>query len=318
MMKALPLIFILLVASVAYAHQPYLLTAGSGTEADPYIINDPSVSKVMYGQISGSPVYYKFSSAEPFPLYVQILAPYANGYDANSNRMSIYISTDSRMEVAYINEANYFWSSYYEEYGNDYYFTGPEIRRNLTNGTYVIRIFNTANAGKYALAIGEEEVFTPGDMINALVQVPLIKQQIFGRQIAERFLELIGLLLVTAGLVSLYAAAKLSKTRETNHVIVHFYNSMKYVIWAGLIILTASWCYVFSQNTHNIFGIIETFLLAALILKWSVFFILNNSKFRKLREKNALVAPKFLRSVTLRLTTSLVLLLLLVMAMVIA
>jgi hypothetical protein len=44
---------------------------------------------------------------------------------------------------------------------------GPEFRQNATAGTYIIKIFNKNNEGKYSLAIGEAEKFTTFDYIRA-------------------------------------------------------------------------------------------------------------------------------------------------------
>jgi len=61
------------------------------------------------------------------------------------------------------------WTDYYEEFGGDSYYKGPELRSNpdeeglprgvdMDEGTYTTKVFSPDNEGKYVLVVGERRI----------------------------------------------------------------------------------------------------------------------------------------------------------------
>ena len=83
--------------------------------------------------------------------------------------MSVEVSKDE--EVIFQGDGlNYTWTKFYEEYGKDHYYQGPEYDEQAEDGVVVIKVYNTNNQGKYSLATGKLEEFTTFDYIKAFFQ----------------------------------------------------------------------------------------------------------------------------------------------------
>lgn len=185
-----------IIVSPACAHQPRLV-------AEPGIImvKNPEISQAFYSNLIGQPQLFQLSEKEPFNLYLNILAPdladsrkdftvdVFRGKDAVADKM-IY-SLDGKI---------FDWVYFYEEYGGDGYFKGPELRQKVEAGDYLIRVSNPQNMGKYSLAIGEIESFPPAEIINTIITLPQIKSQIFNKSpwsaLANKIGEFLGIGLV--------------------------------------------------------------------------------------------------------------------------
>ena len=168
------ILFVLLV-SLVDAHQPKLV--GSNTVQ----VIDPEISKAYYGELSGVPHYYTIESEKEFRIYVNVLIP----GKVLTHTISAELSGD---DVFYeLNGDNFSWALFYEEFGKDHYLKGPELGEDfkgnqiLPAGTYVIRVFNDENKGKYVLAIGDIESFPIGEILIASITVPYLKVSFFGK-----------------------------------------------------------------------------------------------------------------------------------------
>ena len=71
------------------------------------------------------------------------------------------------------------WTKLFEPFGHDHYWTGPEYRVQAAPGKYDIVVSSPNIDSKYALAIGETELFDLPEIINALDLVPRIKRDFF-------------------------------------------------------------------------------------------------------------------------------------------
>ncbi|MBI3631298.1 MAG: Type 1 glutamine amidotransferase-like domain-containing protein, partial [Candidatus Staskawiczbacteria bacterium] len=85
---------------------------------------------------------------------------------------------------------------FYEPFGRDYYFKGPEFEKNLPAGDYKIIVFNYENKGKYVLVVGKKEEFPLTEILNIYATQPLLKLEFFKTSILEFFLTPFGLVLV--------------------------------------------------------------------------------------------------------------------------
>jgi hypothetical protein len=76
---------------------------------------------------------------------------------------------------------------FYEPNGGDWYYQGPEYKKEVPAGTYLIKVYNPKNEGKYIVAIGEQESFPLKVVLNTIKIMPSLKLNFF----KESFLSLL-------------------------------------------------------------------------------------------------------------------------------
>ncbi|MFA6450021.1 MAG: hypothetical protein WCX65_11155 [bacterium] len=161
------LIFILLLfSSAAFAHHPRFVN----TETTH--VREPEISQAFYAEMNGKPQSYQIESDESFELFVQLLVPDIT--DARKD-VSAEIFQNGTM-IAEIDGLNSQWQAYYEEFGGDRYYTGPEFKQNVSAGAYTIMVHRPDNMGKYVFVVGSKEVFTPKDIWNDTIRLPRLKE----------------------------------------------------------------------------------------------------------------------------------------------
>jgi hypothetical protein len=165
-------IFVALLPSLAYAHQPRI------TEARRTVISDPEVSKAYYGKLSGQPDVYVIDARAPFELYVNVLVPAIAGQKKDVSA-TIIKNGDAAHPLAKLDGLHATWKEFYEPFGADTYWMGPEYRAHAELGTYEIRVWSSHNDSKYSLAVGETEAFGFREGLNALALIPEIKRNFF-------------------------------------------------------------------------------------------------------------------------------------------
>jgi hypothetical protein len=271
------------------AHQPRLVIGANASLENPIVIQNPEISQAFYGELNGQPNYYKITSNKPFKFYINLLVPASPGMPAD------FISADlldsSGKTILFVNGTNSTWEPYFEEFGGDNYLKGPEARANLTAGTYYIKVFNANNTGKYNIAVGEIEAFPPDETLKALVTIPLLKEQFFGKPVTTLFLEFIGIILALGSLLVLFAMLLKSRKSQEMAQLTHKVSEvLKPVIWLGILITTIVWVYVMYKDPFNIVGIVNTILLVVLIiLNWYLDSKLAKSEFGKLPIKSMVI-----------------------------
>jgi len=72
------------------------------------------------------------------------------------------------------------WTDFFEPVAGDHYWQGPEQRVRVGPGTYLVRVSNPGNRGKYVLAIGERESFPPSEIARVIGVMPKLKRY-FGK-----------------------------------------------------------------------------------------------------------------------------------------
>lgn len=181
-------IFLLFVVmSMTYGHNPVIIKRNSSKE-NPVLIKKPEISYAYYGELAGEPHYYKIISSKPFTLYVNILVPdyLPNSTPMTKHDMSFQVlkaKGDGSIETAEIlciaDGSNYDWHRFYEKYGKDHYYWGPEFEKRVDPGTYYIIVYNSKNVGKYSLAIGKEEKFGFFGIIKAFFRARALDKWFF-------------------------------------------------------------------------------------------------------------------------------------------
>jgi len=158
-----------IVPGIAFAHQPRIASE------NPIAVPNPEVSKAYYGKLNGEPVVYRIVAAEPFDLYVNVLVPDIAGQKKD---VSALITKDGK-EIALLDSQTFEWKQFFEEFGHDTYWQGPEYKAQGDAGTYEIRVTSAQNDSKYSLAIGEIEAFDFKESLNAYTLIPQIKRDFF-------------------------------------------------------------------------------------------------------------------------------------------
>lgn len=155
-------------------------------------VEEPGVSKAYYGTLDGEPVTYRIEAEEPFPLYVGILAPDAEGARTDFTVRVERVTADSRELIAALGPTGADWPRWYEKFGADWYLIGPEwpepyvaegrdiVGTTVPAGTYEITVSNPGNAGAYSLAVGVEEAFPPAEIARAVWNTPRLDRDFFG------------------------------------------------------------------------------------------------------------------------------------------
>jgi hypothetical protein len=255
---------------VVTAHQPRLDTGATLSIENPIIITDPEVSQAFYGELNGQPDYYKITSDKAFKFYLNLLVPASPGIPPDY--ISAEVIDSSGNTIITIKGTNSTWETYFEEFGGDYYLKGPEVRADLNPGTYYIKVFNSKNQGKYSIAVGEIESFPLDESLAAVVTIPLLKEQIFGKPVTILFFQFLGIILALGTImVQFFMIIKSRKSEEITELTRKVSGHLRPLMWAGLILTTIVWFYVMYKDPLNIVGIINTILLIILlILSWNI------------------------------------------------
>ena len=175
------LIFLLIFISCTLeAHQPKLVYQ-SPTKENPFIVNDPEISKAFYGQLKGEPHYFKINSDTQFLFYAGILSPKVND---TYQSLSLDVIDENNTILFQSDGESFQWNAWYEPYARDYYWKGPEIGTDtntefktsllLSGGNYFIKVYNKNNQGHYSLAIGEAEFFGDNLWEQILTWTPIL------------------------------------------------------------------------------------------------------------------------------------------------
>ncbi len=162
----------ILIPVLSFAHQPRL------TESRFTTITEPEISKAYYAELVGEPDIYVINASSSFNLYVNILVPDIIGQNKD---VSIVILKKEGVDVplAVLNGLNFEWKKFFEPFGYDTYWMGPEYKAPVEAGKYEIKVSSSNNDSKYSLAVGEAEAFDFKESVNALILIPQIKNDFF-------------------------------------------------------------------------------------------------------------------------------------------
>jgi len=177
---------VLVVAGSALAHQPRLVSDEKLIQ-----VENPEVSQAFYGELKGEPVYYQIEAEENFSLYVGILSPQIEGADKD---FSVEVNKEGEI-IFLLDGLSHQWESFYEEFGGDYYYQGPDNKISAEAGLYTLKVFSPDNQGKYVLVVGEKEEFPLNEIIKTVKTLPKLKKDFFEKSPWGAFFNRIGLFL---------------------------------------------------------------------------------------------------------------------------
>ena len=172
MKSALLPLFVLVLSTLSVsAHQPDLV------RQNPTFVQNPEVSQAFYGELKGEPAYFQITSPTDFTLYVQLTLPDVPGIKKDVSAR-ITKQGDPSFSVA-LDGTHYNWTSFYEEFGGDDYWSGPDFKQDVGPGTYVVEVYRPVYQGKYVFVIGEKEEFPLDVTLRTLFLLPVLKTDFF-------------------------------------------------------------------------------------------------------------------------------------------
>ncbi|NIP40289.1 MAG: hypothetical protein GTN39_02075 [Candidatus Aenigmarchaeota archaeon] len=157
------------------------------------MIRNPEVSQAFYGELTGKHDHYNIIEEEGFDLYVSILVPDLPGIGKDVSVAIEPIDEIDNNFIYFLNGTDFQWERYYEEFGGDWYYQGPDIKAEVGPGGYDIHVMSTDNLGKYVLVVGEKEEFPLDEIINTIFTMPSLKQDFFEKPAYTAYFNLIGL-----------------------------------------------------------------------------------------------------------------------------
>ncbi|MEC7596507.1 MAG: hypothetical protein VYD29_05225 [Pseudomonadota bacterium] len=182
MKKYITSFLLLLLFTNVFAHKPVLNENSAYPPDAPYEIENPEISKAIYSTLSGTPHYYRIQSNVSFDFYAGILAAKI-GECALESKFSFEVLDSEFHRIDLADGENFEWTPWYEEYGKQWYWNGPEIGKNFLSdrvykaGTYYIKVFNDTNTGQYIMAVGDIEKFSFTDIVGLLFSMGAIENQ---------------------------------------------------------------------------------------------------------------------------------------------
>lgn len=172
------------------AHKPVLSADLEFSAKSPYIVEEPEISKAIFSNLNGSDHYYKIDSDRDFDFYAAVLAPKID--ECHQQHVFSFEVLDADFHtILFADGERYEWWPWYEKYGGQWYWSGPEIGENFASnrifkaGTYYIKVFNQNNQGKYILAVGDVEKFSIGDFFGLFFTMGDIEEQFWGSKVCE-------------------------------------------------------------------------------------------------------------------------------------
>ena len=158
-------LLLIIVIKSSEAHQPVLNSEKSNSE-EPYIIEEPEISKAIFAELKGEPHYYRIDSNTKFKFYAGITTPKIDNCPLTKKFSFDVLDSDFEL-IKKKDGENFKWWPWYEKYGKKWYWVGPEFgakfksNNTFAAGVYFIKIFNKKNQGNYVLATGDIEKFGP-------------------------------------------------------------------------------------------------------------------------------------------------------------
>jgi len=118
-------------------------------------------------------------------------------------------SGSGNLPISLLDGANFNWTDFYEPFGGDNYYMGPEFEKDVESGKYLILVIASCrpglvdpassqclNRGKYSLAIGRQEKFPPKEILNTIFLLPQLKKDFFNKSPFTAYFNYIGIFLI--------------------------------------------------------------------------------------------------------------------------
>lgn len=175
------IIFVIaLFIAAGFAHQPRYIMDQNPTRDNPILVAQPEVSKAYYGALQDTAEYFKVVLNDSLNFYLNLLVPDIDTF--RDFRFSADLLDAGWNQIYTLDSGQTAWKPFYEKYGKDNYLMGPEAHVPLKAGTYYIRVYNAAGAGRYSLATGEKESFPLLEIWRTIRVMPKLKKNFFNKR----------------------------------------------------------------------------------------------------------------------------------------
>lgn len=160
-----------LLPRMAAAHDPHLVDPAHPMSFEaPYPVGDPEHSQAFFAELTGTPHVYAITWDRPFRFYAGLTLPRIEGCPRRHDVSLDVIGAEGGV-IERLDGTTFDWWPWYEHYGDQWYWVGPELgaafrsTRTFPAGTYLLRVYNGENSGKYVLATGDDERFGFWDIL---------------------------------------------------------------------------------------------------------------------------------------------------------
>lgn len=254
MKKLTLIIFSLLILTplVTSAHQPRLVNQSE------IIVDQPEISKAYYGELKGESNIFKIKSDKSFNLYVGVLVPDIQNQKKDVSAIIIK-NGDTNNPITTLDGPNFTWTKFWEPFGRDWYWKGPEYKTQAESGDYTIIISSPSNDSRYSLAIGEDENFNFQETINAINIIPRLKSNFFNESPAGFILSIFGvsylvIIFLLAFLIGFVYRAILRKVAKgTPRGLTNNISKSDRWVRAGLGLILLAWAILTTWNPLSLF-----------------------------------------------------------------
>ena len=200
MKKFLLFLYTLLFVGFTFAHQPRLVFMQPGQVVQ---VKNPEISQAFYGNLSGQEDVYQIVADTGFLLYVNLVVPDISG---SRTDFTVHIIEGDDAIFVGLDGTKFQWTTFFEKFAGDTYLQWPSREKQVTPGTYTIKVSNPGNQGKYSLAIGKIESFPVNEIIKTFKAMPALKMTFFQKPRYTIFSNYVGwffgiLLVIAIGLV---------------------------------------------------------------------------------------------------------------------
>lgn len=165
---------LLLWPGIVAAHRPLFVPGDNTTPEEAVEVQDPAISWAIYSELAQGEVhYYRLELAEETEIFAQITSPANNPFKPTLTLLGTGLPDADGLPLtippgmgAISLETGDFIDSHFEPFTQTRYLLGPELRERLAPGSYYLAVWHPeGQPGRYALAVGEEEVWTWRDIV---------------------------------------------------------------------------------------------------------------------------------------------------------
>ena len=205
-----------------FAHQLIFSDGNNTTMENALYIPDPRISWAMYGELEDNVLFYKFEIEQQAPLYASIVIPSLNGlenfrpslaiisYQQNIAMISShtgeknteipFVLPDDYQAIVFDYDGKSMDNVFYEPFTQVNYWERQEVRTESINpGIYYLAVFDTAENGKFTLAVGEIEDFSKANFFDSFIRA-WFETKIFFNDYLTAVISIIIVIIVFAGI----------------------------------------------------------------------------------------------------------------------
>ena len=185
------LLVVILTATAAHAHVPYLERVDYGPEK-PFTPELPQQSIAVYAWLESAQDvdYYTFVVLERTPFLAEVLVPVhvqhrhfrpgfaliGKGFPAPPSSLPV-TPHEGYGALVFLDDATKPRATFYEPFGGKSYYRGPRFERVLEPGRYTLVYWDPRHRkGDYVAVIGKQEIWRAKDILRALRITPLIRR----------------------------------------------------------------------------------------------------------------------------------------------